>query len=340
MIAPDICSRCVLPAQFPNISFDAEGVCNYCRQVAAPYQAEFDDRQRREFQEIVQQTRGKQPYDALCCYSGGKDSTYMLQQMVHEHQLQVLAFTLDNGFITADAKDNILKIVEVLGVDHVFFKPSARWMKRSYRQAILGDLNAPRGNYSTRISDVCLSCISLVNAQAARLAIQQRIPLIFAGFTPGQIPRAVIKDPHHFYQQTFQQHRDHWHAELGDDAARYLDVADAEFTLYQLSPYLVFEVSERDILHEIRQLGWQNPRHLDGCSSNCALNAVGNLCHVKKFGFHPYVLELSKLIRKGLLSRENAIAKLETQVDPAIVSETMIQIDLDEEDLNRLRRAA
>ncbi len=340
MTAPAICSQCVLPAGFPNIAFDDAGVCNFCRQPDPRYQDEFDLRQRREFRAVVAENRGQYPYDALCCYSGGKDSTFMLQQMVQVDRLNVLAFTLDNGFITDDAKANIFKVLDLLGVDHLFVRPSATWMRRSYRQAILGELNAPRGNYSTRISDVCLSCISLVNAQAARLAIQQQIPMIFAGFTPGQIPRAVIKNPQHYYRETFSRHRDHWRRELGEDADRYLQVPAADFTLFQMSPYLVQAVPEETILAEIRKLGWQNPRQLDGCSSNCAMNAVGNLCHQKKFGFHPYVLELSKLIRKGLLSRDEALAKLAVQVEPAAIQQTMVQIGLTEQELNQLRRAA
>ncbi len=53
---------------------------------------------------------GKSAYDALCCYSGGKDSTYMLKMMVRQMGLKVLAFTLDNGFITDQSKQNIEKL--------------------------------------------------------------------------------------------------------------------------------------------------------------------------------------------------------------------------------------
>jgi hypothetical protein len=113
----------------------------------------------------------------------------------------------------------------------------------------------------------------------------------------------------------------------------------AEFTIYQLSPYLVRAVPEHEILEVIRSLGWQNPRNLDGCSSNCAMNAVGNLCHQKKFGFHPYALELSKLIRRGLLTREEALTKLARQMDAATVRQTMVEIGLTDELLTQLRRA-
>jgi len=333
-----ICSRCVLPATFPNISFDPEGVCNFCSRPETAHQGDFDARQRHEFEQIVQTNKGKFAYDALCCYSGGKDSTYMLKMMVHDLGLSVLAFTLDNGFITDQSKQNIVKVVEMLAVDHLFFKPARAFMTRMYREAVFGDLNQARGNYITRISDICLSCISVVNTCAARLALHYRIPMIFAGFTPGQIPRAVIKNNHRFYRQTYQQHRDHWHARLGAQAENYLDLPDDAFEIYQMSPYLVFEKSEAFILDEIRDLGWIHPEKLDGCTSNCALNVVGNLCHEKKYGFHPYALELSKLVRKALLSRDEALHKLSLQVEETAVDKTLVQLGVSRRDIQALAR--
>src|SRR6516165_11172905 len=321
-----VCSRCVLPATFPNISFNEDGVCSLCSRPEAAQQTQFEDRQRREFEEVVEANRSKFLYDALCCYSGGKDSTYMLKMMVRDLGLNVLAFTLDNGFITDQSKQNIVKVVDILAVDHLFFKPARAFMTQMYREAVFGDLNQARGNYITRISDICLSCISVVNTYAARLALSHRIPMIFAGFTPGQIPRAVIKNNHRFYRQTYQQHRDHWNARLGTHAGQYLDLPDDSFEIYQMSPYLVFEKSEAFILDEIRELGWVHPEQLDGCTSNCALNVVGNLCHEKKYGFHPYALELSKLIRKGLLTRDEALHKLTLEVEEPALEQTLIQI--------------
>ena len=334
-----ICSRCVLPAGFPNIQFDRDGLCNYCARPEAVHQSQFDARQRQEFEQIVQSNKGRFGYDALCCYSGGKDSTYMLKMMVRDLGLNVLAFTLDNGFITEQSKQNIRKIADVLAVDHLFFKPARAFMTRMYKEAVFGDLNKSRGNYSTRISDICLSCISVVNTCAARLALQHRIPMIFAGFTPGQIPRAVIKNNHRYYRETFHQHRDHMEARLGSQVAQYLDLPDDAFEVHQMSPYLVFEKSEAFILDEIRELGWVHPERLDGCTSNCALNVVGNLCHEKKYGFHPYALELSKLIRKGLLTRDEALQKLSLQVEQSAIDETLVQLGLHMRDIDALTAA-
>jgi hypothetical protein len=333
-----VCSRCVLPATFPNISFNEDGVCSLCSRPEAAQQTQFEDRQRREFEEVVEANRSKFLYDALCCYSGGKDSTYMLKMMVRDLGLSVLAFTLDNGFITDQSKENILRVVELLEVDHFFFKPARTFMTRMYKEAVFGDLNQARGNYITRISDVCLSCISVVNTCAARLALTHRIPMVFAGFTPGQIPRAVIKNNHRFYRETYRQHGQHWQSRLGKQAGRYLDLPDDSFEIYQMSPYLVFEKSEAFILAEIRELGWLHPERLDGCTSNCALNAVGNLCHEKKYGFHPYALELSKLVRKRLLSREEALSKLTLQVDEPALSASLQQLGVSRCEIDSLAR--
>jgi hypothetical protein len=336
MSEPVVCTECVLPAGFPNIGFDERGVCSFCRQEEPAEQRKFDERHRAEFERIVETSRGKHPYDALCCYSGGKDSTYMLKMMVRQMGLKVLAFTLDNGFITEQSKRNIVRAVEALDVDHLFFKPSRRFMTEMYRQSIFGDLNAPRGNYSARISDVCLSCISVVNTHASRLALQNRIPMIFAGFTPGQIPRAVIKNNSRFYRETFAQHRDHFEARLGPDCSRYLDLPKDDFEICQMSPYLVYEKSEAFILSEIRDLGWEHPEQLDGCTSNCALNVVGNLCHEKKHGFHPYALELSKLVRKKLLSRDEALQKLSQTVDERVIEQTLVQLGISSLEIRNL----
>lgn len=335
-----ICQQCVLPDSFPNVVIDEQGICNHCRSEALEDRVQFQERQKEAFHEIIEASRGKSPYEAVACYSGGKDSTYMLKMMVRDWGLKVLAFTLDNGFITEQSKANISTVAELLDVDHMFFKPSRQFMSRMYREAVLGDLHEGRGNYMTRISDVCLSCISVVNAYAARLAVQQGAPMIFAGFTPGQIPRAVVRNPQNHYRETYDSHRNKIEDRLGNHADRYLDVPENKTDLYQMSPFLVYEKSEAAILEQIRELGWEYPEGLDGCTSNCALNVVGNICHEKKFGFHPYVLELSKLVRKGLLPRDEALKKMEQSLSDELVQITFDKVGIRPEELERQTKDA
>ena len=51
--------------------------------------------------------------------SGGKDSTYAMAQLV-EMGVNVLAYTLDNGYISDEAKANIERVAAHLGVDHIY----------------------------------------------------------------------------------------------------------------------------------------------------------------------------------------------------------------------------
>jgi hypothetical protein len=327
------CKKCVLSEPFPNLEFDDEGVCNFCRKHAEVDRNEFDALQRKNFEEVLQQQKGKYRYDALCCYSGGKDSTYMLKMMVQDMGLKVLSYTLDNGFITEQSKLNIQKLVDMLGVDHIFYRPSSKFMSKMYRESMTGDLNKGRGSYTTRISDACLSCISLVNTHAARLAIQMQIPMIFAGFTKGQIPKAVIKNQYKYYRESYAQYKDHYQERLGPDSGKYFNLEDSNFEIYQMSPYLVYNVSEAQILSEIKELGWIYPENLDGCTSNCSLNAVGNMFHEKRYGFHPYALELSQLVRAGELTREEALKKLSLGAPSAQVKSVLKQLGIPSEGL-------
>ena len=341
-VAGDYCTKCVLPSSFPRLSIDAEGVCNLCRthEDEETRRQESHSVQREEFRATVESVRGMGSYDALCCFSGGKDSTYMLRMMVKDFGLRVLAFTLDNGFLAPIAKSNIESITGKLGVDHLYFRPSPTFMAQMYRESMFGDLNEHQNGYETRISDACLSCISLVNAQAARLALQMKIPMIFAGFTPGQIPRPVIKNGYRFYRDSYAGKRKHFESILGPEATNHFQVPESEQDVYLMSPYLVHHVSEAEILQVIRDMGWDAPEKLDGCTSNCELNAVANLIHEKRYGFHPYASELSTLVRKGLLTRDEAMEKLSTAMGSDSMDDVLSRLGTSSADRERINAHA
>ena len=97
-----------------------------------------------------------------------------------------------------------------------------------------------------------------------------------------------------------------------------------------MSPFLVYNITETEVLNSISELGWVKPNDLDGCTSNCSLNAVGNLCHKKKYGFHPYAQELAQLVRLNLLSRDEALQKLNDNGAKENIIETLSKLGLTE----------
>ena len=116
------CVKCGLNSNCPDIRIDEKGLCNICleyesyKAIADSYFKTMDD-----LQDIFQAANNtkKRKYDCLMLLSGGKDSTYVLYQLV-EMGLNVLVFSLDNGFISDQAKANIQRVVDALKVKHIF----------------------------------------------------------------------------------------------------------------------------------------------------------------------------------------------------------------------------
>ena len=56
---------------------------------------------------------------------------------------------------------------------------------------------------------------------------------------------------------------------------------------------------------------------MDPNSSNCQLNSLGIINHKEKLNFHPYDYEMSMLVRLGIISRDEALKRVE---DPKNIS--------------------
>lgn len=116
-----ICTRCTYDENVQGISFDDDGVCNFCHimdQFADEYktgQPEGEAELKRIIEEIKREGKGKK-YDCVVGVSGGTDSSYLLVKCI-EWGLRPLAVNYDNTWGTATAEDNIKAVIGKLGVD-------------------------------------------------------------------------------------------------------------------------------------------------------------------------------------------------------------------------------
>lgn len=114
------CKRCIYHEQIPFISFDAEGICNYCYQYDQmqkdyPTGIEGQNRLEQMALEIKKAGKGKD-YDVVIGVSGGCDSSYMLT-LAKDLGLRPLAAHYDNTWNTKIAVENIKNVLEKLNVD-------------------------------------------------------------------------------------------------------------------------------------------------------------------------------------------------------------------------------
>ncbi len=182
------CKKCILPDTFPGVKLDRKGICNYCNTNA--YACNWNSRTgnmssgfsnpeeaRNDFFALIERLRKREDsYNCILELSGGKDSVYMLHQLV-EMRLRPLAVTIDNGFINQAALENSKYAAKKLGVDHIIVSPAVAEdiIEKSLK-------NLPRGVF-TRFF-ICTNCICLTWSVLIKEAINRGIPAVFIALTP------------------------------------------------------------------------------------------------------------------------------------------------------------
>ncbi|MDT8274199.1 MAG: hypothetical protein RRA35_13495, partial [Desulfomonilia bacterium] len=286
------CSRCVLPDTFPGISFDDAGTCNYCRNIPLPSQEEKRVHLKK-FEDLLEEKRGKQAYDCLLAFSGGKDSTYTLYLLRKKYNLNVLAFVFDNGFISETAKRNIQTMTDTLGATHIIFRPPFDLMRNTFSLAAGKDIYTPKT--LDRASSVCTTCIGMVKGMILKTALANHIPLVAFGWSPGQAPisSAIMQTNPRLQRISHRTVRDPLVAFAGDEIRPYF-LGDEDLLIdpsrwpVNIHPLAFMEYDEGVIFDTISSLGWEKPLDTDPNSTNCLLNALANHLHRKRFSFHPY----------------------------------------------------
>ena len=324
------CVRCGLPSNYPRAVFDHEGVCSVCRSyesIKDHAQAYFKTEEdlRRIFEESAK--RNPSTYDCMMLYSGGKDSSYALCRLV-EMGLSVYAFTLDNGFISEGAKENIRKVTEQLGVPVEFGATPA--MNDIFRDSLM------------RFSNVCNGCFKTIYTLSMKRARELGIPIIVTGLSRGQmfetrLTEEMFRDGRCAPEEVdaaVLAARKVYHR-VADEATRSLDVTifadDRIFDEIQFVDfYRYVDVGMDELYSYLRQkVPWVRPKDT-GRSTNCLINDIGIYVHKKERGYHNYALPYSWDVRLGHKTREGALQELDDEIDLDHVRETLAEVGYEE----------
>ena len=309
-----VCKKCVLPETFPGVTFNSEGICNHCQSFKG---TDAIEGQKKEYDgrliSLIKEHKGKGTYDCLMCYSGGKDSTYTLDILKNRYSLSILAVTFDNGFISPVAMENMRKVVENIGADHIIFKVRFDLLKKIFSTAAKTELY-PKKTLE-RASTICTSCISFVKFITLKMAIEKRIPFIGYGWSPGQAPiqSSIMKTNPALIKMTQRVIYDPLYKIAGDDIKPYFleerHFENKEAFPYNIHPLAFLEYNEEKIFNRMKELDWQKPEDTDANSTNCLLNAFANQLHEKTYGYNPYVWEIANMVREGVMTRDEGMKK-------------------------------
>lgn len=122
-----------MPETQEIISFDENGVCSTCRNVAIKQEKIDWNKKREEFLALLQNYRGKYQYDCIVPFSGGKDSSYTVYSLVKDYGLKPLVVSFDHHLLRPRVLENREKVLKRLGVDFVAFKANWQIIKRMMR---------------------------------------------------------------------------------------------------------------------------------------------------------------------------------------------------------------
>jgi len=329
------CTKCVLPETFPGISFDADGVCNYCRDYR-----KVEVRGEAALVDLLSKYRGKgREYDCIVPISGGRDSAYTLHQMVKKYCMRTLALTVDSGAIMPEGYRNIDRIVKALGVDHVWLKDDEHiksaqrntrikfhaWMRKPSINTIVPVLNAGDKTMNLRM-------YSYAHEHGIPLVIggnnignssfeQEHFKTGFMGIFPDERGRYSTLDKLRLsmrFSWEFFRNTHNWHWSIFEE---YLFGAFVYFFESLQKPSDVLPVGfydyiywrEEDTVPTVKSIGWE------GASDTAATWRVDDAAYplidylyYTLTGFNEFDEYYSKLVREGQLTRERALERLET----------------------------
>jgi hypothetical protein len=319
MFGEKTCNRCILPGNYPNITFDEEGICNFCndyelgRGIYDPENIPRTSELRKVFESSVNQVKEeKGNFDCIVPLSGGKDSAYLAKLALDEYGMKTLLFSIDTGFHPRVAHKNMVRTVDKLRrdygerVEHIFtgndeyYRGLEESFIKIYRH---GFENPGEGGY---VKTICYTCGPLLIDLAMDLAAREDIPLVLEGYSPGQpdpefmffeFEKERIKS-HHLPEWMTEENRFSegdrkwfWNPERYPEGTEFPRV---------IAPFHALDYNEGRIIKEVVRSGLiQNQLNANPIATNCDLNWPMVYLDNKKSGYNPYVWEFAESIRKG-----------------------------------------
>lgn len=327
------CKKCILPETYPGITFNEEGICNYCLE----YQPRSGFFGKEKLITELNSIKKNGKYDCLVPLSGGKDSTYILYFAVKELGLKPLAVSYNSGFQNEIATSNVrnacsrlaVKLVEVHSPGNL----QTKMLKASYK--LSQKYNSPWA--------VCSNCEPNLRMISINTARKFNIPCILWGSsglesrmikkepekntgladlvlqkswkkTAGKIAELIIKQPVKIIDHIpYYSIRIRQRIKLGYPLRYIINPLNSPSLDGELPRFIkVFEYIQWDSISNVKllvnELGWQYPGEID-TRFDCYLHVVGNRKRLKEWGISSDGTYICNFIREGKMSREEGLRR-------------------------------
>lgn len=303
-----LCQRCILHEGFLGIRLNSEGLCSYCADPSHENQnyskIHIDRKMKKEkfrdWKKIIEDMKenyNQQVYDCVIGYSGGKDSTALVDTFITEYKLKPLLITVDTGFMTDIAKQNIQDTLSKMNLhnNHIFIEEAIPTFSKLYKYFFFNHIS----NDKTLTVEICHACTDLIHTIVVKEAIKRDLAYVIIGFSPDQISRYfyetkkedTINDgmPHIGLAQCFDENDFKWYLNEEDISGNLLRV---------IYPYHVIEYSESEIINRIESKGLIEIGKGDPVLTNCHVVKAALMHDFFRYGGITYALQYAELVRQ------------------------------------------
>jgi N-acetyl sugar amidotransferase len=134
------CTRCCLPETMEGISFDEFGICVPCRSSEEKMHIDWAQR-RRSLEVIIDSFRSQTYYDCMLPMSGGKDSMYQAHILRKDFDVNPLAVTHGQNWLSLVGRYNLENCLQKFDLDHIVFNMSRAVINEAARKSLgaIGD---------------------------------------------------------------------------------------------------------------------------------------------------------------------------------------------------------
>ena len=329
-----VCKKCALDSETPGITINPKtGLCQFCEHytpLSREKKEEFGAQMDALFASPPKHS-GK--YDVIMALSGGVDSSYALYRLKKEYpNVKVLAVQFDNGFISDTAFYNARKFCDLTKSTYFRLILDNKALRETFKKAARSK-DAYPGFAKYRASDMCNTCMSIIKQKLVEMAIHTNTPFIVFAFSPGQteVPFVTLTRP-------FMT----WIRKLFDGQLKTMGVLERDLYLMDpaiiaasppdtevmiVHPFLIWDYNKQQFREECLRLGWKEPDINDPNSSNCLLNAYAIKNHFDKYHIHSYAYDLSALVRRGNITKEEATKTLNAEFSDTALQEVHKQLN-------------
>ncbi|MHA1669366.1 MAG: hypothetical protein ACTSV5_02180 [Promethearchaeota archaeon] len=306
-----ICKNCIMVDGFLGIEINKDQLCNFCadpdhinpnwsKKIITKAQKKEGLKNWNKTVREMQRTHDGKHYDCIIGYSGGKDSTALVDTFVNEYHLNPLLITVDIGFMTDVAKENMKETLTKMDLfeNHLIIEEAMPTFTKLYHHFFFSHDSREK----SLTIDICHKCTDLIHTISYKEALNRNIPYVIIGFSPDQIARYfyetskedIITDgtPIPAFQSFIEKEEQQWY--LTPEEIEKMN----DFTPRVLYPYHVIEYDEHEIINRLESKGLIQKGKGDPVLTNCHVVKAALFYDFYRYGGITYALQYAELVRQ------------------------------------------